>query len=558
MNHLCKRLFSLLLCLTLLLTAAPALAGVDELDTALGGWLDFGMPVGATVTMQLKRWMPFEQSTIEQFNSVLDNAALHLWLQNTETQRITAASLALGAGDLFSLVESEGYGQYALDTTLLPNLTLQSAEASPMEMLTDSAPVVYLEDSPDVEDIDEPFSFLGALGEVGAAYDDLAARIKTDAKRKSASYTIKGVGAGRFSYVLKLQDEQLAAYQPAVIQALSCGMDPGYRETLGQITLLKGFTVAVYQTKAEADLALYMKGSFKTADGTTYKVKYQWAFTEDEQERIDQYIFETSKSGATDSRVISATLTRGLGDDALRIKSNCTCTLKRGLAVDIYATKMDLKGANEETGRTLTGTVSNNRRHEKSGDQHYTLTTYEPELQLIPGQMYAYLAGECKVTQEKDKRTVTSLMLTFGELTSDRFADVIAGGDPSLIAKLGAGEADAMQALQPSIAQPQNTSAPQSSLAQNNDELILPVAPMDEPTGIPPYEMPAEPTTLALDTLTPEQRTQYRQWTEQNMAIRLILCMLTLPEDAQQLLYSALTSDDLQQVSALLQNLNQP
>ena len=559
MIQLGKRLLSMLLCLALTLSVAPAMAGLDDLDATIGEWLNTGLPLGASVTMQLKKWMPFDDNVIERFNGVLGSAALHLWLADGEAQRATAAQLDLGESDLFSLAETEAYGQYALSTILLPNLTLTSDTVSPMTLLTASKPVAYLADSPEVEDIEEPFTLLGALGEIASqAYPALAEKVKADVARKKANYNIKGIAAGKYSFVLKLEDEQLSAYQPLVAAALSCGMNASYRETLSQITLSKGFTVAVYQDKNEADIALYMKGNFKTADGTTYKLRYQWAFLDQGLERKDQYTFETSKSGATDSRVISATHERTLRSDTLKLKSSATCTLKRGLSVDLYTVKLNVKGAAEGPNRGLTGTASTNRRHEKSGDQHYTLTTFEPKLTLVAGLSYVYPEGDCRVTVEKDKRAVTDLVLTFGDIASEEFAAVAAGGDPARLTALTDTEAQAMAALQPTATPEPTPEPPKSSLAQNNDELTLPdstIAPKGEPTGIPPYEMPASPTRLAFDTLAAEAREPYLQWAAQNMAVRLLLCMLTLPQESQQLLYDALTSEDLQQVSELFGNI---
>ncbi len=555
MKTFSKRILSLILCLSLALAAAPALAGIEELDTAVAGWLNPGQPIGSTVTLELKKWLPFGEAIIQQMNGVLSNAALHLWMSEGDAQSVTAARLSLGESDLFSLAETQAYGQYELDTSLLPKLTLTSASGSPIELLTGSAPTAYLADSPDVEDIDEPFTLLGALDELALVYPTLSGKLKADTARKKASYNIKGIGAGKYSYVLKLEGDQLADYQPLVAQALGSGMNDSYRDQLAGITLVKGFTIAVYQNKDEADIALYMKGSFKTADEITYKLKYQWAFLDEGLERSDQYTYETTKSGATDSRVISAKHQRTSRTDTLKLSVSSTCTLKRGLAVDIYTDKISLSGANDGAARTIGGEINRNRRHEKSGDQHYTLTTYTPELTLTGGQTYAELTGSCGVKQEKDKRATTSLTLTFGPITDEAFQAAMESGDPASLAALTDTEAQAMAALQPSVAQ--TSSVPQSSLSQNNDERPAETpAPAKEPTGIPPYETPDEPATLAFDTLAAEERTQYQQWAEQNMAIRLILCMLTLPEDDQQLLYTALTSDDLQEAQQLFGNLN--
>lgn len=515
-----KRRIALVLCALMLFGSAQAAL----IDPASDAWLSGNDEVRFALSGQIKTLTPYGQEAIDAFNAALQHISVNVELVWDDI----AVDFCVAGDAVVGLKQATAQTGTVLTTSLLPNRELRS-NGSAMNALSGSA------------ESEAAFDLFAALEEVRNCYQALTDAIVPFAEEKKANYSIKNVGTSKWSRVARLTPEQSAQIAPLIADVLGCGMDDAYRGELSQATYQKGFVVALYQTaKGGDDLAVYIKGNMEFADGVRRSVSYQWAFGKAKDgSLIDTYKCVINRAKAPkDDREINASYKRTQSDSKLSVKGECTARILTPDAPTVSTTTThDLKGTQKGDGRTLTGSVKTVTKTTE-GDKTETLTTtVEPNLTLTASEGSGVLSGTTEITRKKGKDTHLSVALTFDKEPAEVFTEAVRMGTLYVVTD--------------------DRGAPQSSLAQNRDEVTKPD---DFLVGKPPigYQSHTAPdvyTSIDLDTLSEDVFESLMDEMTQNLAGKLLVAMAKLPPDALALLADNLSDADFAAFLSLAEGL---
>lgn len=538
-----RRALALLLGGSLALAAPlPALgASLAGLDTALSPWLDSTERVRFSATMELSTWLPFTQERLDMMNRLLAYTPVQASITQEGEDSRTHMQLAVRDSLLFTLEESQGPQGYQLQTSLLPNRTLESSALSPMDILSGSSQ----------EEDTLPFQLLEGIREAEECYPALMAACEPYAEKKKANYKIKGIGTAKWSEIARLTPEQSGEMLPQLRAVLACGMDGAYREELSQVTFGKGFIVGLYKTAQEGDdLAVYMKGTLLHPDGRRWELAYQWAFTRDGEQQADSFSYKsTSGKKPRDNRTIEATFTQSLSQSKPGLKGSTTITQKQGTLITEYTEKTDLSGQGGSS-PSLKGSYSLEQKitdGEKSASQAFILS---PDLALLPeAEGQALITGTAALELRQDKTVTTGLTFVFADQAPPTLDQLEGGGSLYAVTDTPATQASSLP--------------PTSSLSQNAEEDPEPEPQAaflvgGAPIGLQDHAPPTSPTTLRLDTLEAPALEALRMEAAQSLAGHLLRAYLSLPQEDQALLADGMTEADYQAFLDLAKALEQP
>ncbi len=560
-----KRFVALLLGVLMLFGAAvPAMADAGTLDRVLGRWLEGYPDVRFTAGLQLNAMLPYGEDTLAMLNAALSHVTVSAALRTEGDQTETRASIAMGDQALLSFSETQKSDAYRFTTSLLPNRTLTSQTLSPLDLLTDIQPEqettaaaegeaaakeagkADAKSMPNQSDIAVAFSALDAVTELTACYKALTDGIAPITEEKRANYNIKGIGAGRWSRVARLTEEQSVALQDTIRTVIACGMDEIYRAEIAQMTFDKGFVVALYQNLDKQDICLYMKGTVTYPDGHKRRLLWQWAFTTNGLKRKDAFKIEAATlSGAADSRTVAATVTQEGKSDAFAISGKVETILKRAKVTDKSTVRIELSGKQDAVlAMTCKGAVSQEIATTTGEDTVKATESADIDLLLTPGAEGATLSGTVTRKQLRDKTATSELVLTFTpEAQAVANVDATAPAAETTETPAGGEPASSLDMLADEFAP---TDAPQAADAQGDYLVGTP------PAGLKAYAAPQGMTTIALDTITAGQRQTLFLEAAQNLAGRLVLAMAALPEADAALLRNGMSDQDFAAFLSLL------
>ncbi|HPS80746.1 MAG TPA: hypothetical protein PLP25_02650 [Candidatus Limiplasma sp.] len=622
-----RRLIAWTLTLMLLIGAAlPAQASVTSLDAALSRWLADQTAVNLTATLQVNTLMPFDETTIGLLNGVLKHTQIDATLTQSGEESDTAFSIRMNGQTLMDLAEHQAGDTYTLTTSLLPNRTLVSTETAAIDRLlgtqavaetstaTASDPPAGAEDHADTaadaptgtegvtapatdtpadaatvppadtttptpestvadaqtltenqpSDAAEAFNMLDAVAQLQTCYQALTDGIKDFATEKRANYNIKGIGAGKWSRIARLTDEQSASLLSPLRAVLACGMDEAYQAELAQATFAKGFIVALYQNEANQDICVYLKGNLVYPDGDQRRLVWQWAFTTNGLKRKDIFKYEVSRlKGATDSRLISASCTQESRSDLFTIDGKTETTLKRGKTTDKGTARVELNGKRDENSAlTCQGNISQELARTSGEDTVKTTEKMSVDLLFTPGAEGSVLSGTLGYSTLNGKVTQTDLLFTLG-------TDATASDSAAQTAESQNGEAGTETVATDETAEPEatptaNVDTQISSIEQLDEEPTDATAAAEAqestdaylvgalPIGVQTYKTPAEATSIQLDAMDANAVETLLAEAAQNFAGSLLLAVAALPTEDSGLLADGMTEEDYTAFLALL------
>ena len=504
-----KKLCAACLCALMLCSAALA----DGLDWAAGSYVDGSAQFH--LTAQLKSLTPYGQETLDQMNALLGNLSVYASVDENDT----LLRFCVAGEPVASIREQQADMGTMLTTSLLPGRTLLSS-GSAVDVLSG------------LDEQEESFDFFAAIQQAEGCYQELAEAILPFAEEKSASYSIENVGSARWVRLARLEMEQSAQITPAIAKVLGCGMDEAFQQQLAQMECLKGFTVALYRTKEDgADIAVYIKGNVRFADGVQRAISYQWAFGQNSKgQRVDTYKFDMTKAETPrDNRQITGTLRRTPDSGALLIKGQSKAVVRDPETNIVTTTTLshDLSGQNGVIG----GSVTHTQRVAKGEEGTTTTFTITPALQHQDG----LLTGSVLV-QKKIGNTVHA--------------------EIDLLLEEGAALADLTEAEASAQFVVIDDRLPQSSLTQNLN--LGPEEPEDYLVGKPPigytaYDAPAEDITLDVSALNAEELAALTDEMTQRLAGSLLRAIAELPQEASALIRDNLSEADWAAFLALLE-----
>ena len=525
----------------------PAQAEIATLDTALSGWLGDMSTVQFAASLQVKKLLPFDDTTAALLNGVLKHITVNADLSFSENNSRTDAQIAVDEQALANWSESQQNGAYTLTTSLLPNRILTSAKQSPADLLTATD-----QTTDDVAtDAASAFSALDAVAELQQCYQALTDGIQEYTTEKKANYNIKGIGKGSYSLVAKLSSEQSQKLATQIQAVLACGMDDAYRAEIAQMTFDKGFVVALYRNADHQDLCVYMKGNVSGADGSKRKVAFQWAFTSNGLERKDQYQFSIVKtSGGSDKRVITANLTQENKSDSLGIQVKSETTLKSNKITDSVETTIQLTGDRDASGAmSCKGNLGNEIGHIEDGETINSGSSTDVDLTFTPTGTAYSLTGTAVSKTTENGESATELTWTFAPGDKNAGGSVENTDDASLTATQSA-EPTASTVPASSLqqyAEATATDAPQATVTPNAEYLVG-----SSPEGTTTYTAPTTETTVNLDGAGTETLQSLLAEAAQNLAGKMVLAVAKLPEDDRALLKDGMTDQDYAAFEALL------
>ena len=530
----CLRL--LLLSLLLLSIAGSALAEPMRLIPLVGDWLEPEQGVHFSGSLQLQTLLPFTEDRVEMMNRLLGHLSFAAFFEQDEGATLTNFSLACDEQPLFTLTEREGNGLSTLQTSLLPNIVLESNTSSGLNWLIGA----------EAETPGPSFDFTAAIESAGFYYKKLIDACEPYAQSKKANYKIKSIGSAKWSQIARLTAEQSDEMLPELRAVLQCGMDPAHKQSLSEVRFGKGFVVALYKLgENDADLAVYMKGTLLYPDGTKANLTYQWAFIEQDDVRKDSYKYDLNRqSKPRETRVVDATLSRSLTRDQFTAKGSIVLTTRENNITTAQTEKIDLSGRNAGSAKTLQGTTSLQIKTTADGTSLTTLETLTPTLTLTKQLGGDILSGSVSVESKKDKAVISSVLYTFAESISA----MAASEDTSLYM----------------VSEPEEVpELPLVSLLQIADEAdddgsvpalasAAPEALPDVPIGLRRYAQPQMSVTVSLDSAPKAELIALQNEVFQSLAGRLLLALAKLPEEDTVLLRDGMTEEDYASFQALL------
>lgn len=553
-----KRLLALTLSLLCLLGAATsAQASVATLDQALSRWLDAQTDVRFAATLQLETLLPFDDTTLTQFNGILKHIAANTALHQDGGESSVRFALEVDGASAMDATQTLQSGAYSLETSLLPNRKLTSSATAPMDLLSAATDVQSVQASAAettdsaaaVEsDASQAFDLLTAVVELQSSYQALTDGIQPFATEKRANYNIKGIGAGKWSRIARLTTEQSDGLVDALRAVLSSGMDAAYRTELSQVTFDAGFIVALYQNAEKQDLCVYMKGNLLYPDGGKRKLVWQWAFTNNGLKRKDIFKYEVSVlSGAADSRLINASATQEGRSDLFSINGKTETTLKRNKVVQLSTAKVDLSGAASDVSTlTCKGNVSQELKRTEDGETAVSLESAKVDLAFSPDETGSVLSGTIHLQRSADKTTQSAWLLTLS--APDAQLETLAAATPTqqpdevtVTVTTDSGRSSIEDVAE-------ETPEPTEDAQPDTNGYLVGTA----PAGLVAYKAPQNPTTVALDQADATQRTALLTEAAQNLAGRLLPALAALPEEDNGLLRDGMSDTDFAAFLALL------
>lgn len=508
MNRIIKRIFALVLGMTLLCGAA--LADTTGLEWAAGSYLDDYEDVQFHMTAQLESLTPYGEGTLEMMNALLKNMSVGAKITGTSSEM----QLCVAGDPVVTLTETSTPDGCELTTSLLPKRTLVSSYSA-MDALSG------------FEQKESQFDFFTAIQEAEACYQELAEAILPFAEEKTASYSIKNVGSARWVRLARMTPEQSAQVQPQIAKVLGCGMDEAFRQQLNGMTCQKSFVVAIYRTKEGGkDLAVYIKGNVLFPDGKQRAISYQWAFAEnDKSQRIDTYKFDMTKEASPrDNRQISGSYKRSTKANVLLVDGSSKAIIRDPETSFTITTTVnhDLSGKSG----TVEGLISRAVRTAQGETGSTKTVTFAPKLQLTEAEGVAALTGSIHVEQLAGQTVHTSLDILFDEQAAyETLSDAEEGVMFMVI----------------------DERLPQSSLTQNLD--FGKDEPEDYQVGKPPigytdHSIPKEETTVELDTISTNELASLTDEMTQRLAGHLLTAIAKLPDEASALIRDNLSEAD--------------
>ena len=504
-----------------LLVFGSAVAEVNTLDHALSRWLDGQTKIRFSASFALKDWEPFPEETLALFNNALKHASLNVWLEDDADAGLTNVQFTVADEELFTWSERTSAESSSLELSLLPNRSLTSSAASPIDLL--------LGDASDTQS----FSVLQAISEGQTAYPALVSAFSPFAEDKKANYKIKNIGSAKFSKIARLTVEQSTAILDQLHAMLACGMDEAFRAKLDGFTFAKGFVVALYQDANSQDMAVYMKGTLLDAEGKKYNLSYQWAFINEGVKRKDTYKFELkSASKPTDQRIVAANCTQSTFSDNFSFSATTETTLKVPSITDASVVKLDLSGKKDSAGAlSINGDMSQTLKHTESDDTKTNMRSAAVALSLTPDDAGAALSGTVEYQSQQDKTPLLTLNITLAEDAPTEF--LTTATDQSLYSV--------------------SDSAPQSSLEQSLDELqpddyLVGTAPI----GLHSYNVPTAGKVVDLDYCDSSECDALLTEASQNLAGKWLLVVAKLPEEDRALWQDGMTDEDYAAFLALM------
>ncbi len=517
----CKTLGVLALCLTLLTGLSTAYAdSLLGLDGQLSQWLSQDVPLRFSGVKELQTFLPFTEKQLPMFNDLLQHMAFQSSLEQDGDGSVTTLQMLCDDTPVYMLTERQQGDDFSLETSLLPNYTLQSNGQSPIDALAHA---------PQQE---SPFTFLTAISQAQSHYQALIDACEPYAEKKRANYKIADIGTSKWSQIARLTTEQSDSMLPLLRSMLQSGMDPAYCEELNHVRFGKGFIVGLYKVgENDKDLAVYLKGDLLYPDGSTYALKYQWAFVDKGTQRKDSYKYDAVKGGSPKlRRTVEAFATQTLLSDELSMKGNSETILRGSGTTDVQNDKFSLTGKATGDTRTLEGSWSNQSTHTEDSQETSVTQTMTPKLTVTSGAGGTVLSGTLAV-EKKNGKTVTSsytlhlqedVPLDFATLTEDNSLYSVLEGAP--------------------------TPLPASSISQNAEE--SPDASSNEylvgtpPIGVTAFPIPQEMTPLSLEGLSEETRQALLKQMSQTLSGKLLRAAALLPQEDIALLLDGLTEED--------------
>ncbi len=558
----------------------PAQADMAALDNALSRWLTGRDALRFSATLTVNTLLPFTDDTLTMLNGVLSHVTIDANVKESGESSQTDAQIAVDGTALMDWNEQAQDGVYTLTTSLLPNRTLTAKNASPMDVLSSFTGDEAAEDAnadmaeEDTEivnnsDVAQAFSLLNAIEELQACYQKLTDGIQEYATEKSANYSIKHIGRGKWSRVARLTTEQSESLLPELRAVLSCGMDDTYRTEIAGMTFAKGFVVALYRNADDQDICVYMKGNVYGADGIRRALAFQWAFTTDGIERTDTYKYEITKSsGKRDSRIIGAICTQTSRSDQYSIDLEATTTLKRIRITDKDTETIDLSGAvDADDGMTCQGVMSSVIAQTVSSDTTKNTTNTTVDLLFTPDNGVNTVSGTVVYQTLTDKIVERELAWTLAADAAKPTAKVepddktektdTAGG---VVVSIISPETEADGEMA------DDTAAPVSSLEQiaadvstgsqtEPQEDSSPYLVGSAPTGLTTFSKTESLQAIDLDKADADTVQLLLTEAAQHLASRLILAIANLPDDDAALLQDGMTDTDYAAFLALLDEL---
>ncbi len=515
--------------MALCLPAGGALAAMAGLDSMLS-YLDGTQDVRYSFSMQAEMLQPYAEETVAMLNGVLKHVSVSAAMTGEGEGARSLLNICVDGQSLMDMTQTQTAQGTELTTSLLPNRTLTSAQSA-MDALFGVAQ-------------ETQFDALMAMQEARACYAALTDAIVPYAEEKKANYKIKNVGSSKWSRIARLSVEQGAELAPLIAQVLGCGMDEAYRQHLSQMTFQKGFIVGLYQTaEGGDDLAVYMKGSAKLADGGTCQLAYQWAFSGEAGNRTQTYKFElTGSKGEVSNRTLSATYREKTSGGTYTLKGNEKAAIKQGKNSVNTTVETDLKGDTGESTRTLSGSVETTVKTTQDGDTDTVVTTLSPKLTLTLSEGSGVLSGTLRRQEKTGKKTSGDLTFTFDDEPAAAFAKAAESG--ALYIVTDSGLADYAPMPQSSLSLLAGDENDGGDYFFFNDTLCYEI-----------YTPPAGMQTIALDSVTPEQLEALGAELAQNLAGRMLIALAALPAEDAALLSDNMSEEDFNAFLELVKGL---
>ena len=321
-------------------------------------------------------------------------------------------------------------------------------------------------------------------------------------------------------------------------------MDTEDRGELAQITFASDFTAALYQNADGEEICLYLKGTILYPDGDRRTLKCQWAFTPGWETQT--YLLEAAReSGTRDSRTVNASLTQTQEGETLSLEGETTVTLRRSSLVETSVQTLALQaggGSEVPCGGEVKRVTTTARGGETTGKTEETVTV---DLLLAPVADGLELTGTAAYARETDNRTQLKVLLTFlpsaVQVAAETAQDAQAQSAPAVEISIIPADAETAQ-------QTENVQTAVEAPAQQSAYLVG-----SAPLGLNDYAIPAEMTTVNLDSAGQEACQILMAEAAQRLAGGLIVAVLDLPAEDRALLTDGMTAEDYAVFLAMLE-----
>ena len=313
----------------------------------------------------------------------------------------------------------------------------------------------------------------------------------------------------------------------------------------------EGFVVALYQNADGEDLCVYLKGTAVYPDGGKRPLKWQWAFTPDKETQT--FTFQAAKeTGTRDSRDIDAKIEHTQDETSYAWNAKTAVTLRRGSVTDTSTLTLDLQGIPGEplTCKGSVKRVTESKTGGESAGKRETTVTVDLALAVVEGG--AELTGTAAYLETRKGNAQLELMLTFLPAEAD-------GNTAATAADTLATDSAAAQTLAQTVeisilpvataeALPSGGSPAADNSRTEPSEYLVGSAPI----GLQEVAIPAENTSVSLDSADSAVRRNLMDEAAQRLAGNLILAILDLPAEDRALLSDGMTDADYSVFLAML------